>query len=97
MKVRFTTTAIDEIQAVFSYIAANNPAAADAVIDEVDRAISLAATFPKLGVIKYRGIVRMLPLRRYPQYLLFYRADEQEIVVLNLRHSARRRPWDDQP
>jgi hypothetical protein len=36
----------------------------------------------------------MLPVRRYPQYLVFYTVREDEVVVLNVRHAARRHPWE---
>jgi plasmid stabilization system protein ParE len=41
--------------------------------------------------VKYRNEVRMLPVRRYPQYLVFYAiSSDNEVVILNVRHAARR-------
>jgi plasmid stabilization system protein ParE len=47
-----------------------------------------------MGRIKYRQVVRMLPVRRYPQYLIFYAIAANEVVILNVRHGARRNPWE---
>ena len=60
----------------------------------VEHTISLIAQHPKIGPLKYLGL-RMLPVRKYPQYLLFYAAAQDEIVVHGLRHAARRRPWEE--
>ena len=95
MKVRYTETALAEIDEVYSYIAKDNLAAADRVIGQVRHTIALIARRPKIGHVKYRQLVRMLPVRRYPQYLVFYAIEGNEVVVLNVRHGARRRPWED--
>jgi toxin ParE1/3/4 len=95
MKVRYTETALAEISEIYSYIAKDNSTAADRVISYVDHTIGLIGKFPKIGRLKYRHVVRMLPVRRYPQYLVFYAIEDDEVVILNLRHAARRRPWED--
>lgn len=94
MRVRFTETALAEIEEIHSYIAANNPAAAAIVRSQIEHTIALIGTLPKMGRIKYRQFVRMLPVRRYPQYLIFYAIEEDEVVILNVRHGARLRPWE---
>ena len=71
MKVRYTETALAEIGEIFSYIDKDNSTAADRVIGYVDHTIELIGKFPKIGRLKYRQVVRMLPVRRYPQYLVF--------------------------
>jgi plasmid stabilization system protein ParE len=80
MRVRYTDAAVAEIDDIFSYIAADSPRAAANVLAQFD---------------KYRQIVRMLPIRRYPQYLVFYAVEKNEVVILNVRPGARRRPWED--
>lgn len=96
MKVRYTETALADIDEILAYIAAENPIAADRVASQVEHTIGLIGRFPELGRLKYRNVVRMLPVRRYPQYLVFYAIRDDEVVVLNVRHSARLTPWDDQ-
>src|SRR5689334_15891661 len=96
MKVRFTETALVEIDEIVSYIAAHIPRAADAVKARLQHTIGLIGQFPEIGPVKYREFVRMLPFRRYPQYLVFYAIDEADVIILNVRHGARRRPWEDE-
>jgi toxin ParE1/3/4 len=94
MRVRFTETALAEIEEIYSYIAADNPAAAETVRAQIENTVALIGTLPKMGRVKYRQIVRMLPVRRYAQYLVFYAIEANEVVILNVRHGARRSPWD---
>jgi plasmid stabilization system protein ParE len=95
MKVRYTAVALAEIREVYSYIAARNSAAANEILVQLDHTIALISEHPKIGPVKYRDFVRMLPLRRYPKYLLFYSIEDHQIVILNLRHAARRPLWSD--
>ena len=94
MKVRFTRTAVTEINEIFSYIAERNPSAALAVVSQIDRTIARLAKFPAMGHLKYKPNIRMLPVGRFRQYLVFYTIEGDEIVILNVRHGARRRPWE---
>ena len=96
MRVRYTQTALAEIDEIFSYIEADNPAAAAVVKAHIEHTIALIGRLPKMGRVKYRQTVRMLPVRRYPQYLVFYSIAGNEVVILNVRHGARRSPWDDE-
>ena len=93
MRVRFTQTALAEIEEIYSYIAADNPAAAALVRSQIEHTVTLIGSLPKMGRIKYRQVVRMLPVRRYRQYLIFYAIEANEVVILNVRHGARRNPW----
>jgi plasmid stabilization system protein ParE len=67
MRVRFIETALAEIEEIYSCIATDNPAAAAIVGTQIEHTIGLIGTLPKMGRLKYRQIVRMLPVRRYPQ------------------------------
>ena len=99
MKVRYTDTALAEIDEIFSYIAKDNPAAADRVIGYVEHTIELIGKFPILGRLRYRQVVRTMPVRRFPQYLVFYAVERKDEVflrvILNVRDTARRRPSKD--
>jgi toxin ParE1/3/4 len=94
MKVRYTDIALTEIDDIFSYIAIDSRRAAAAVLREIDNTVRLIGNFPDIGTVKHRQTVRMLPVRRYPMYLVFYAVEENEVVILNIRHGARRRPWE---
>jgi toxin ParE1/3/4 len=94
MKIRFTQTAIAEIDEIFSYIARHNPTAAAAVIGQIDRTIARLARYPAMGHPKLNAGIRMLPVGRFRQYLVFYTIEGDEVVILSVRHGARRRPWE---
>jgi len=95
MKVRYTAAAHAEITEIHTYIARDNRSAADRVINQIEHTIELIEKSPRIGRLKYQQSVYMVPVRRYPQYLLFDTIEGNEIVVLNVRHGARRRPWED--
>jgi toxin ParE1/3/4 len=92
MRVRYTRRALDDLKAIYSYIAADNPKAARAVELVIRRTAGLLADFPHLGVqtersSQYRGI----KAGRYP-YRIYYRIRDDEIWIVHIRHMARR-PW----
>ena len=80
MKARISATALAEITDVLSYIASDSPPAAARVGSQINHTIRLISQFPELGPVKYKASVRMIPVRRYTQYLLFYIIDGDEIT-----------------
>src|SRR4051794_36268575 len=72
MRVRYTDTALAEIQEISSHIEADSPRAAEAVVAQIEHTVKLIGDLPEIGTLKYRGIVRMQTVRRYRQYLVFY-------------------------
>jgi toxin ParE1/3/4 len=95
MRLRYTDTAFAEIQDIFLFIEAESPKAAAAVVAQIEHTIGLIRDFPHMGTVKYRQVVRMVPVRRYPKYLVFYAIEGDEIIILNVRHGARRPLWKD--
>ena len=93
MKVRYTPRAIADIEDIHAYIADRNPQASVAVVARIKQAIEGLGDFPGMGRMTERGNVRVLPVGRYP-YLIFYRIGVavDEIVIIHVRHGARRRP-----
>jgi len=92
MRVRYTRTALHEIEELLTYLARRNPAAASAVAARIEQVVGWIAEFPRIGYAVDQG-VRMLPLGRYP-FLVFYTASEDEVLIRNLRHRAQLRPQD---
>jgi plasmid stabilization system protein ParE len=45
--------------------------------------------FLALGALEQRPAVRVIPLGRYP-YLIFYTIAEDELIILHVRHGARK-------
>jgi toxin ParE1/3/4 len=93
MKVRWSETALIEIEDIFSYIHENNRSAATAVVNRIEGLTSLLGEFPLIGHLTDETGVRMLPVVRYP-YLIFYAIDHSahEVVILHVRHAARQPP-----
>ena len=59
-----------------------------AFIAEFERALSVLAAHPALGV-PWRGLTRRLPLRRFP-YSVVYRIKGKDLRVIALAHQRRR-------
>ena len=93
MKVRWSETALAEIDSIFSYIHKHNRSAAAAVVERIEGLTVLLAEFPFLGHLTDETNVRMLSVVRYP-FIIFYTIDDDagEVVILHVRHSAQERP-----
>jgi len=93
MKVRYSETALGELDELFAYIFERDRSAAAAVVERVERLAALLGEFPFVGHDTDEAGVRMVPLVRYP-FLIFYAVNGDEVVVLHVRHAARLRPWE---
>jgi toxin ParE1/3/4 len=91
MSVRYTETALREIDEILAYIAARNPDAASRISERIDQLVSHLRDFPLLGHAVDEAGVRIIPLGRYP-YLIFYTPVGDDVVILHVRHGARERP-----
>jgi toxin ParE1/3/4 len=92
MKVRYTDTALAEIDAILSYIAKDNPLAADEVAAVIRAAIARLADYPRLAIETDVPDVRVAPILPY-RYLVFYSIDEESLIIRNVRHAARQRSY----
>jgi toxin ParE1/3/4 len=89
MKAVYTPRALADLTAIEAYISQRNPAAARRVLAAIKSAIDDPEQFPRLGLpIDSENRFR-LPIGRFP-YLVFYRLTETEILILHVRHAARR-------
>jgi toxin ParE1/3/4 len=93
MRVRWSETALAEIQDIFAYIYERNRSAAAAVVERIEALTALLEEFPLVGHLTDEEGIRVLSVVRYP-FLIFYKTDETagEIVILHVRHSAQERP-----
>lgn len=89
MKVVYAPRALADLQAIEGYITQHNPVAARRVLAVIKSAIDALGHSPRLGLpIDDEGRYR-LPIVRYP-YIVFYRLTDDEVVILRVRHGARR-------
>ena len=84
----------DDLPGIYAFIARDNPAAAEKVLDAVDATFEQLARQPECGVIyptrnPQLKDVRMLPVNGFPNYLVFYRIEAEAVRVLYVLHGAR--------
>jgi toxin ParE1/3/4 len=89
VRVRYTRTALRQIDAAVGYLKAENPQAARGLQERILGILAQLQTHPHSARRTSRPNIRRVPLGTYP-YLLDYSADESEIVVRRFRHAARR-------
>ena len=91
MKVRYTPRARADVEAIFSYLDSRNPTAAVRVKREIEHSVAAPALSPYLGVALDRSPeFRALRMRRYPYYV-YYRIRGNEVWIVHIRHTSRRR------
>jgi toxin ParE1/3/4 len=95
MKTRYTETALLEIGGAVSYLLERSPSSAATFADLIDAAVARLLDHPHSAEeTEIRG-VRRVYIRRF-RYSMFYTVDGDEIVILHVRHAARRWPWEDE-
>jgi plasmid stabilization system protein ParE len=96
MRVRYTETALAEIDEIISYIEKDNPRAAADVGAAIEKAIISVAARPASAPVVHGTNVRAKLVGRY-QYRVFYEVGGDELIVRNVRSTKRQRPWEDAP
>lgn len=84
--VRVTDEAVEDVNGAARWYAARTLKAADAFIDEVYSSYKRIEQFPN-GAVRVRGLVRQLPLSRFP-FVILYRPLKNHIVVLRVFHTS---------
>jgi toxin ParE1/3/4 len=96
----FTARQAEEDAAeICSYIAKDNPQAANSFLDAIEAAANLLSATPEIGSPRYfehpqlQGL-RFHPLNKFENYLLFYRTlDAEEVVeIVRIVHGSRDLP-----
>jgi plasmid stabilization system protein ParE len=93
MKVRWSQTALAQLDDIFLYIYERNRSAALSVAKRVEELATLLGEFPLIGHLTDEADVRTLPVVRYP-FVIFYAVDDAagEVVILHVRHTAQEPP-----
>jgi antitoxin ParD1/3/4 len=94
-RYQFTPQAADDLLDIWSFIAQDNPEAADRVEAAVFRACDLLCDSPRAG--RTRKDLTGLPLRfwvvhPYPNYLIVYDPDKKPLLIVRILHGARDLP-----
>lgn len=92
MRIRFTVTALREIDEICTYIGQDNPNAAAAVANAIQRTVDWICKHPDAAPIALEN-VRAKLVGRY-QYRIFYTIESGELVIRNVRSTKRLKPWE---
>jgi len=87
---RLTPLAEQDVLETWRYIAQDNPAAADRLVDRFTAAYELLARNPNMGerMDRFRAGLRAWTVGKY---VIYFRKTHQGIEVYRVLHSARRR------
>jgi len=89
MKVGYAPRALRDLEGISAYLVERSPSGTRNVLAAIKSTIDALATFPEIGPVVGREQHRRIPVLRYP-YVIFYRIAGDELLVLHIRHSARR-------
>jgi toxin ParE1/3/4 len=90
-QIRLLKIAEEDFTEIVSYIAADNPNAANTLANKIEKNLELLSENPKLGRIPRDEEIRNLGYRYIiiQNYLIFYTIDEKTILIHRILHSAR--------
>jgi toxin ParE1/3/4 len=91
MKVRYTATASRELDEAIGFLNEFTPSIVGRFADEIDKAVAELAEYPYSAQQTDIELVRRKYVRRF-RYSIFYSVVNNEIVILHIRHAARRPP-----
>ena len=91
MKLRWTRLAITDLDSVFAYVAADNPTAANRLVERIERAVTILRQHPTPGRTGRRLGTRELIVAGTP-FVIPYRVRRNTIEILALIHGARKWP-----
>lgn len=93
MKVHWTDTAVDHLQAIYEYIALSSPEYAQRVVDRLTRRSQQIADFPLSGrMVPEAELGQIREVLEGPYRIIFYIKPDQ-IDVIAVIHGARQTPW----
>ena len=87
--LRFTRRATTQLERLLNDLALISPQAAVSVSDRLVGITDMLLQFPRTGRRTARRIVRRITMVPLP-YNVDYRVDDQEVVILGVRHAKRR-------
>jgi toxin ParE1/3/4 len=89
MKVEFTIRALVEVERIRAHMAAQNPAAADRVVDRIRSIARRLEVHPFSGRPTRRPEFRVILVSPFP-YLVSYTVMNDTVTILRVRHTSRR-------
>ncbi len=90
-KILWQKQAITNLNDARQYIQAQNPEAAQSIIDRMEKVINQLPSFPMSGRPGRRSDTRELVVTRTP-FLVVYRVSEDVVEILSLFHTSKQWP-----
>jgi toxin ParE1/3/4 len=91
MKTRLSPRAIADLDSIRDYLVPRSPRGAESVRRAITETIALLEQFPGAGRESTISGVRVIAVVHY-DYLIYYKAGTDEVVILHIRHAARMTP-----
>jgi toxin ParE1/3/4 len=89
--IRLLQAAQEDFKEITTYIALDNPSAAEAIADKIEKSLSNLSTYPLIGKIPNEEELATMGYRFLvvQNYLIFYTIEDQIIWVHRIIHGAR--------
>ena len=89
--IRLLQAAQEDFKEITTYIALDNPSAAEAIADKIEKSLSNLSTYPLIGKIPNQEELATMGYRFLvvQNYLIFYTIEDQIIWVHRIIHGAR--------
>jgi len=90
-QVRLLRIAEEDFTGIISFIAADNPTAAEALADKIEKNLELLSGNPNIGRIPRDEEIKNLGYRYLivQNYLIFYTLEERTVLIHRILHGAR--------
>jgi plasmid stabilization system protein ParE len=89
VKVRYTRSALRQLEQVLSYIEAHSPQGAKKVEMRIQELLGILETQPQIGRKTSDPRIRRIVATPYP-YVVLYQIHAGEIIVRTIQHGARK-------
>jgi toxin ParE1/3/4 len=90
MRLRWDSRALRDIEAIYSYIAADNSKAAKRVVERIEKSVGRLLIMPMSGRPGVRKGTRLLAVPGVP-YIVVHHVRGDIVDILAVLHTARRR------
>ncbi len=90
-QIRLLRIAEEDLTEIISFIAADNPIAANSIADKIEKNIELLSNNPMIGRIPRDEDIKNLGYRYIivQNYIVFYTIEERAIFIHRILHGAR--------
>jgi plasmid stabilization system protein ParE len=96
MRVRYTATALAEIEEILSYVAQDDPRVASAMGAQIEKTIARIALRPQSARVVRRdesGDIRVVLVARF-KCRIFYVVGIEGVIIRNVRRARQQAPWE---